>query len=360
MRAYITGIGIYSSLGKNVSEMSENLLAGKSAVIESEELKQSGFKYHKCAPVPPVDKELLPQKRRVKSLLTQMGQYAYVAAKEALTMAGQTDILDGTCKRNVGVIVSCDENIQQPVDTHSRYDEYGVTQRLSVYDAFKNLSSNVAIMLTNEFAIPGMALTINAACSGGLHAVALADKLVRSEVLDGCLVVGAQETGPIAWCAFDTLGMEVAPSGGAAATYIDNELRYRGSLGGILGSIHGYGTSVSRSVAQPSYFAELMAIERAFEHSSIQRSDINLINGHMTGTVIGNDVELQAIRSALDMLEYERPMVLSNKRYHGHELSMSGVSQIVESIACYKGKNILVNAFGFGGNNASLILKTNS
>ena len=358
MNAYITGIGIYSSLGKNVEEVAASILADKSAVVESEELRRAGFNCIKCAPVPSPPDHLMPS-HRARKLMSETAVYAYIAAREALTMAGQNDILDGSCRRNIGVIVSCDETISTVADTQKRYEAAGRTDKLSAYDAFRCMSSNVTISLTNTLGITGLALTVNAACSGSLHAVALADRLVRAGMLDGCLVVGAQETGPMAWCAFDTLGTNVAPSGGAAAVYIESELRYRGNMEGILGSIHGYGTSVAKAIAHPSYFAELTAIERAFDNSGIEREEINLINGHMTGTVVGNDTELQAIRTALERLEYERPPVLTTKRLHGHELSMSGVSQVVESIACYKGKTILINSFGLGGNNASMILKTN-
>lgn len=357
MNAYITGIGIYSSLGSNVEEVVAALRDERSAIVSDDNLILAGFNSPYCAPVEEPCIDSLPNSRRHRALLTQAGRYAYVAAREALTMAGQEDMLSGHSSRNVGVIVSNDIVAQPIVTVHKVMSEQCDTDYLSAHDAFLSLDSNVSVALSQIFGIRGLSLTVGAACSGGLHAVALADSLVRQGLLDGCLVVGSQETGAISWCAFDTLATGAVPSGGAAAIYIESELRYRGHSNGCLARILGYGCTTGPSPITPDFFSEQRAMRLALDVARCKPEDIALVNGHLTGTRVGDEIEHKALEAVFGS---NVPKTLATKKWHGHELAMSGVSQIVETIALNRGcsgLHVLANAFGFGGNNASVVFK---
>ena len=352
MNTYITGIGIYSSLGSNTQEVASALLNNKCSIAPHEDLILAGFQSPQCAKVPEPSDSDLPKLHRHRALLTQAGRYAYVAALEALKMAGQEDLLSGYAERNIGLIVSNDITAQSVGEVKSKMEKYNDTDSLDSRDAFRTLNSNIAIALSSIFGFRSLTFTLGAACAGGLHAIGIADNLVRQGLLDGCLVVGAQETGAISWCAFDKLQTGVEPSGGAAAVFIDNEIGFRESPKVKLAKIIGYGFSTGRSPITPSSDAELKAIEMANEKVV---GHIDLINAHLTGTEIGDRAEFDAMNAAFPD---GGPEIWATKLQHGHELAMSGVSQVVETILVQKNKTIQINAFGFGGNNASLVIQT--
>src|SRR5687768_13054075 len=112
-RVVITGLGIYSCIGKNLSEVKDSLYHGKSGIVLDKERKAMGYRSGLTGYVePPQLKGVLD--RRARIMLPEQGEYAYMATSEALKNAGLTqDYID---KNEVGVIFGNDSSAQPVIE----------------------------------------------------------------------------------------------------------------------------------------------------------------------------------------------------------------------------------------------------
>ena len=112
-RVVITGLGIYSSIGKNLSEVRHSLYEGKSGIILDPARKEMGYRSSLTGFVErPVLKGLLDRRARV--MLAEQGEFAYMATVEALKMAGiDQDFMD---KHEVGLIYGNDSSAQPVIE----------------------------------------------------------------------------------------------------------------------------------------------------------------------------------------------------------------------------------------------------
>src|SRR5277367_3664793 len=100
-RVVITGLGIYSCIGKNLTEVGQSLYAGKSGIVLDPKRKEMGYRSGLTGFVDrPVLKGILD--RRARLMLAEQGEYAYMATIQALQQAGiDQDYID---KNELGII----------------------------------------------------------------------------------------------------------------------------------------------------------------------------------------------------------------------------------------------------------------
>jgi 3-oxoacyl-[acyl-carrier-protein] synthase I len=401
-RVVITGLGIYSCIGKNLDEVRDSLHKGKSGIILDPLRKDMGYRSGLTGYVErPQLKGVLD--RRARIMLPEQGEYAYVSTVEALKQAGiSQDYLDA---HEVGVIFGNDSSAAPVIEATDIIRAKKDTVMVGSGSVFQVLNSTVNMNLATIFRLKGINFTVSAACASGSHSIGLATMFIGQGMQDMIICGGAQETNIYSMGNFDALGAfsvrendpaaasrpfdknrdGLVPSGGAATVILESldSAKRRGAK--ILGEIIGYGfSSNGEHISNPSVMGPARSLRMAMKNSGLKASDIDYINAHATSTPAGDASEARAI---FDVFGEAKTPVSSTKSMTGHECWMAGASEIVYSLLMMENsfiapninfetpdehsanlniitkatnKNIdvfLSNSFGFGGTNSSLIVK---
>ncbi len=401
-KVVITGIGIYSCLGKNLEEVRQSLYVGKSGIVLDPVRKAMGYRSGLTGFVErPVLKGLLDRRSRI--MLPEQGEYAYMATLEALNTAGiDQDYLNA---HEVGILYGNDSSAKPVIEGIDVLREKKDTMLLGSASVFQTLNSTVTMNLSTIFKLRGINFTISAACASGSHAIGLGYHFIKSGLQDMIITGGAQETNEYSMGNFDALSAfsvrESEPAkasrpfdrdrdglipGGGGATVILESLESATKRGAkILGEVIGYGfSSNGEHISNPTVSGPVRSLEMALRDAQLQAADIDYINAHATSTPAGDASEARAL--AVVFGDNQTP-VSSTKSMTGHECWMAGASEIVYSLLMMQNdfmapninfenpdddsahlnivkntteKNInvfLSNSFGFGGTNSTLIVR---
>ncbi|PNQ74636.1 beta-ketoacyl synthase [Hanstruepera neustonica] len=401
-RVVITGMGIYSCIGKNLEEVKNSLYEGKSGIKIDEERIPFGYRSPLTGMVErPNLKSDLSRRQRVS--LGEEGEYAYVATIEALKNAKiDQDYIDAN---EVGILYGNDSTAQSVIESIDTIREKKDTTLVGSGAIFKGMNSSVTMNLSTIFRLTGINFTISAACASGSHSIGMAYQLIKSGLQDCVICGGAQEINKLAMGSFDGLGVfslntenpeqasrpfdssrdGLVPSGGAATLILESydSAVKRGAP--ILGEIIGYGFSSNGDhISTPNVEGPSRAMLKAIKQANINPSDIFYVNAHATSTPVGDANEARAI---VNVFGENGPYVSSTKSMTGHECWMAGASEVIYSMLMmhhdFIAPNInlkqpdeaasklnlvsktldkkfdvfLSNSFGFGGTNSALIIK---
>lgn len=401
-RVVITGCGIWSCLGKNITEVKESLYNGKSGIIIDEERIKCGYRSPLTGKMErPVLKGILDRRTRVG--LSEEAEYAFMAAREAFNEASISD--DYLREHEVGIIFGNDSSAKSMVEASRIMDEKHDTALLGSGYVFQSLNSTITMNLSTIFHLRGINFTVSAACSSGSHSIGLAYLFIKQGLQNVILAGGAQEVNPEAMATFDALSAfstrtdapqkasrpfdnsrdGLVPSGGAAALVIEEYEHAKRRGANIIAEIIGYGfSSNGAGISQPQSRGSVIAMKRALEDAGISAEEIDYINAHATSTPQGDAQEALAIAELFgDLNTY----VTSTKSMTGHECWMAGASEAVYSIIMMQNNfiapninleercpeactlnipsqrvdkeitTVLSNSFGFGGTNSAIILR---
>lgn len=401
-RVVVTGIGIYSCLGKNLDEVAKSLYEGKSGIGIDPMRTEYGYRSPLTGIVErPQLKGVLDRRSRV--CLPEQGEYAYMATAEAFKNAGvDMDYLE---KNEVGVLYGNDSSAKAVIDAHTVALEKKDTTLMGSGAIFQSMNSTVTMNLSTIFKLRGVNMTISAACASSSHAVGLGAMFIREGLQDMIVCGGAQETNYLSMGSFDGISAfsvrvdeptkasrpfdasrdGLVPSGGAATVVLE-EYEHAVKRGAtILAEVVGYGfSSNGANISQPSDSGSRIAMERALKDAGMQISDIDYVNAHATSTIQGDMFEAMALDSLFGSV---RPLISSTKSMTGHECWMAGASEMIYSMLMMQNsfvapninfetpdeysKNLniatkttpkvidafLSNSFGFGGTNSALVVK---
>ncbi|OJU74184.1 MAG: beta-ketoacyl synthase [Bacteroidetes bacterium 47-18] len=400
-RVVITGIGIYSSLGKNKEEVTHSLKNGISGIRLRPERKALGYQSGLTGYVDRPDlKKLLDRRSRI--MMPEQAEYAYVSTMEAIQHSGVTP--DYYKDNETGIIFGNDSSALPTIEGMDLVRAKKDTMLLGSGSVFQVLNSTVTMNLATIFKLKGVNFTISAACASGSHSLGLGYMFIKNGLQDRVICGGAQEVNDLSMINFDALGTfskrEEEPAkasrpfdrdrdglvpGGGAATIILESLESALQRGAnILGEVVGYGfSSNGEHISNPSAGGQIVSINKALKDAGLQPGDIQYINAHATSTPAGDGAEADAI---YDVFGSDVP-VSSTKSMTGHECWMAGASEIVYSLLMmhngFMAPNInfenpdehsarinilketrysefdcfLSNSFGFGGTNSSIIIR---
>ncbi|MBC3757186.1 beta-ketoacyl-[acyl-carrier-protein] synthase family protein [Hyunsoonleella sp. SJ7] len=401
-RVVISGMGIYSCLGKNLDEVKASLYQGKSGIVCDPERIEFGYRSPLTGMVEtPNLKKLLSRRERIS--LGDEGAYAYVATLEALENSKiNQDFLNNN---EVGIIYGNDSTAKAVIDSLDKIREKKDTTLVGSGAIFKGMNSTVTMNLSTLFKLTGINFTVSAACASGSHAIGLAYQLIKSGLQDCVICGGAQEINKYAMGSFDGLGVfainqkhpekaskpfdkdrdGLVPSGGAATLIVETYESAMKRGAPILGEILGYGfSSNGEHISTPNVVGPSTAMLKALKQANINPSEIDYVNAHATSTPVGDANEAKAI---VNVFGENGPYVSSTKSMTGHECWMAGASEVIYSMIMmlndFIAPNInleqpdeaasklnlvrktldkkidvfLSNSFGFGGTNSALIIK---
>ncbi len=401
-RVVVTGMGIWSCIGRNKVEVTESLRLGRSGIGYDEARKVYGFRSPLTGIVETPDLKALLH-RRLRTGMSQEAQYAFMAAREAFEQAciEEQYLLDN----EVGILFGNDSTALPTVEMHEMMLEKHDTALLGSGLIFQSMNSTVNMNLSTIFHLRGINFSVSAACASGSHSIGLGAMFIRQGLQDMVLVGGAQEVNPYAMAAFDALGTFSArldaptqasrpfdtgrdglvPSGGAAALVLE-EYEHAVNRGAtILAEVCGYGfSSNGGGISQPSSEGSYIAMERALADAQMSVGDIDYVNAHATSTKQGDEEEAVALTR---LFGGTRTWVSSTKSMTGHECWMAGASEAVYSILMMQNgfvapninleevdpaavslrlaatmvetpvRTVLSNSFGFGGTNSAIVLR---
>jgi 3-oxoacyl-[acyl-carrier-protein] synthase-1 len=400
-RVVITGMGIYSCIGKNLPEVADALYRGKSGIIFDAERKALGFRSALTGFVETPDlKNFLHRRDRLG--MHQPAMYAYMSTREALQNANlDIDFLE---KNETGIIFGNDSTAGSVMETIDKARKKKDNTLIGSGDIFHNMNCTVNMNLSTIYKLKGINLTLSAACASGSHAIGMGYFLIQHGMQERIICGGAQEINPAGMTSFDGLGTfsirenephkasrpfdkhrdGLIPSGGAATVIIESLQAAQRRGAPILAELIGYGFSSNGDhISNPNFDGQFRSLNMALRHAGISPAQIDYVNAHATSTPAGDGIEARVIGNVLG----NHIPVSSTKSMTGHECWMAGASEIVYSLLMMQNnfiapninfeepdddtKNIniisktlnqkincfLSNSFGFGGTNSALIVK---
>ncbi len=401
-RVVITGIGIWSCLGKNLDEVKNSLFEGKSGIILDQKRKDLGYRSGLTGMVDrPQLKGLIDRRQRVG--MGEPAEFAYLATLEALKNANmEMDFLE---KNEVGIIYGNDSVAKATIDTIDTMRLKKDTTLIGSGAIFQTMNCTVTMNLSTIFKLKGINFTLSAACASGSHSIGMAYLMIKWGLQNQVICGGAQEVSEYTFGAFDGLSAfsvresepakasrpfdkdrdGLVPSGGGATVILeslDSALK-RGA--NILAEVVGYGfSSNGEHISNSNVDGQIRSLSMAMEDSNLLAKDIDYINAHATSTPGGDKVEAQALHQ---LFGSSKTPISSTKSMTGHECWMAGASEIVYSMLMMQNdfiapninfenpdedsaklniisktrqqpiKTFLSNSFGFGGTNSTLIIK---
>lgn len=401
-RVVITGMGIYSTLGKNLDEVKDSLYHGKSGIGIDPARKEFGFRSALTGIIErPLLKGILP--RRLRIGLAEQGEYAYVATMEALENARiDQNFLD---KNEVGILYGNDSSAVPVIEAIDIVREKKDTAMIGSGSIFQSMNSTITMNLSVILKLKGINFTVSGACASGSHAIGMGYLMIKQGLQDTIICGGAQEINAYSMGNFDALSAfsiredeptkasrpfdasrdGLVPSGGGATIILES---YESAIkrgAPILAELIGYGfSSNGEHISVPSVEGPARSLVNSLKDAGINPDQVDYINAHATSTPVGDLNEAKAIDLVFGK---SKPLVSSTKSMTGHEMWMGGASEVVYSLLMMRDSFIapninlenpdeesaklnlvrntldhnidifLSNSFGFGGTNSSLVVK---
>ena len=415
-RIVVTGLGLVTPLGADVETTWKNILAGKSGAGKITKFDASDQKCHIACEVKPADHEygFDPNKRvdhKVQRQVDPFIIYGIDAAGQAIEDAGLLDMDDATRLR-AGCSIGSGIGGLPGIESESLVlAEKGPT-RVSPHFVHGRLINLISGQVSIKYGLMGPNHAVVTACSTGAHSIGDAARMIRDGDADIMLAGGAEGTiCPIGIAGFaqaralstafndqpekasrpydkDRDGFVMGEGAGVVVLEEYEHAKARGAK--IYAELVGYGLSGDAyhvTAPHPEGSGAFRSMEMALRKAGMSPSDIDYINAHGTSTPMGDELELGAVRRLFgDAIS--TVSMSSTKSAIGHLLGGAGA---VEAIFCilalrdqivpptlnldnpsdgcigvdlvpHKAKQrpvraVLNNSFGFGGTNASLVLK---
>jgi len=401
-RVVVTGMGIISSIGNNTQEVLASLYEAKPGITRSEDYAKLGFRSQVCG-APTLDPAEVVDRRAMR-FLGEGAAWNHIAMEQAIRDAG-LEPSDVSNERTGIIMGSGGPSARAIVDAADITRSKG-PKRVGPFAVPKAMSSTASATLATWFKIKGVNYSISSACATSNHCIGNAYETIQvgkqdiifaggCEDLDWTMSVlfdamGAMsskynDTPSVASRAYDVNRDGFVIAGGAGVVVLE-ELEHAKARGAkIYGEIVGYGaTSDGYDMVAPSGEGAERCMKMAM---STVKVPIDYINPHATSTPAGDPPEINAIRKIFGSGD-KCPPIAATKSLTGHSLGATGVQEAIYSLLMMnngficesaniteldpafadmpivrkridgaKIGAVLSNSFGFGGTNATLVLK---
>jgi len=394
-RVVVTGIGMISSIGKNIDEILESLKSLKSGIGPISILNTN---YKGLIPAGEIRltndhlSELAGQK--IPQIVTRTTLLGLIAAREAYRSAGLEPGADTGVKTGIvsaTTVGGMDQTEKYYLD-FLQIDQY--LPYVFTHDCCDNTEH-----ISENLGISDYMTTISTACSSSVNAIMFGARLIKHGIVDRVIAGGTDALSKFTVNGFSTLkilddkpcrpfnkdrnGLNLGEGAGfivleAEELAVKDNRRIFCELTGYANANDAY----HQTASSPEGLGPYLAMKQALEMSGINPDQIDYINAHGTGTDNNDLTEGIAIER---IFSPSIPPVSSTKGYTGHTLGAAGAIEAIFSIlAIHKGilfpslnftekmdelsfeplkklttgvnvRNALSNSFGFGGNDSSLI-----
>jgi 3-oxoacyl-[acyl-carrier-protein] synthase II len=406
-RVVVTGMGALTPLGLDVEETWKGLVKGRSGITRITQFDASSFPVQINGEVKGFDPGRYMDERESKRM-ARFSQLAVAAAKMAVDAAGL--VVDDSNAEDVGVVLGTGigGGLVEGQKVHLTLLNKGV-RRIPPLFIPSMMPNAAAHHVGCAFGIKGYTSTVIAACASGTQAIGEGARAIRDGSAKVVLVGGTESTvcelalaGICAMRAvsrrndepekasrpFDADRDGFVASEGCGVLVLE-DLEYALARGArIEGEILGYGVTTDAyhvSAPDPEGRGSALAIRRAIDDAGLEPEDIQYINAHATATPIGDPAEVAAIKAVMGDHAYDIP-VNATKSMIGHPMGAAGALEAIVTIMTINTGTLhptinwetpdpecdldcvpnvareaevdiaLSNSFGFGGQNACLVL----
>jgi len=399
-RAVITGLGAISPIGIGIDEITNSLVSGKSGITSNPEYKEMGMKSEISGSIDLILSELID--RKLFRFMGETAAYSYLSAQEAIKDSNLPEEIFNSDR--VGIIAgSGGASSRSQVEAADIAREKGI-KRIGPYRVTQTMGSTVSACLATFLGIKGINYSISSACSTSAHCIGSAWEQIQLGKQDIVLAGGGEDEHWTQSALFDAMGalsskfnsdpeaasrpfdkgrdgFVISAGGGIVILEELEHARKRGAK--IYGEIVGYSaTSDGEDMVSPSGLGAAKCMKQALQMSGLDTVDY--LNAHGTSTPAGDPTELEAIKKVFE----RSPIIGSTKSQTGHALGAAGVLECIYSVLMLKNKFIaeslnlqdpieeainlkfadqmiekkdfysfMSNSFGFGGTNASIVVK---
>ncbi|AMN50511.1 MULTISPECIES: beta-ketoacyl synthase N-terminal-like domain-containing protein [unclassified Psychrobacter] len=410
-RVVITGAGIVSCIGHDLATVTSALKQGQSGITFNETYAEHGFKSQVSGSIDKTALDTAGIDRKLKRFFSDASLYAYVSALAAIKQSGLS--LE-TINHNprVGVVAgsggASTEDVVSAVDAMREKGLRGV----GAMAVPKTMSSSVSAALATGLKIQGISYSISSACATSTHCIGHAAELIQLGKADVILAGGSEAEDWTQSCMFDAMGAMSTQyndtpkqssraydrdrdgfviAGGGAMVVVESLEHAQARGANILAEIVGYGASSDGAeMVAPSGEGAVRCMQQALAQAGLERVDY--VNTHGTSTPLGDITELKAIAKVFASdtdtpTKNSVPPISSTKSMTGHSLGAVGAQELIycllmlqegfiapsinienldEAAAPFdivtelretKLNTLMSNSFGFGGTNATLIIK---
>jgi len=399
-RVVITGAGIVSCIGNDKAAVTTSLRESKSGIRAMPEFKELGLR-SQVAGIPQIDLDALID-RKLRRFMGDAAAYAYVSLKDAIAQSGLAP--NQVSHPRTGLIMgSGGGSPANQIEAADTLRSKGI-RRVGPYQVTRCMGSTVSANLSTAFAIKGINFSITSACSTSAHCVGMAAQQIAFGLQDVMFAGGGEELSWGLATLFDGMaamsskfndtpesasrpydadrdGFVIAGGGGALVLESLEHAQARGA--NILAEIVGFGlSSDGEDMVAPSGDGAIACMRQAIAEAG--GGTIDYVNTHGTSTPVGDLPELRALR---EVFGDAVPPFSSTKSLTGHSQGATGVQEaiyclymlqegfiagsahienldpaaeglpVVRTSRDAELNTVLSNSFGFGGTNASLVLR---
>jgi 3-oxoacyl-[acyl-carrier-protein] synthase-1 len=399
-RVVITGMGIVSCLGNDKETVSANLRASRPGIRFNQSYADMGLRSQVSGSVD-LDLEALID-RKVYRFMGDAAAFAYLSMQQAIKDAGLTE--EEISNPRVGLIAgSGGASTFNQMEAMDILREKGV-KRVGPYRVPRTMGSTVSACLATPFKIKGVNYSISSACATSAHCIGNAMEQIQMGKQDMVFAGGGEEEHWSQSFLFDAMGalstqyndtpekasraydakrdgFVIAGGGGMVVVEELEHALARGAK--IYAEIVGYGaTSDGYDMVAPSGEGAIRCMQMAM---STVDTPIDYLNTHGTSTPVGDAKEMEGVRAVFGD---KAPAISSTKSLSGHSLGAAGVHETIYCLLMMEGNfmagsanieemdpvvadmpiltktvenvkvdTVMSNSFGFGGTNATLVLK---
>jgi 3-oxoacyl-[acyl-carrier-protein] synthase II len=406
-RVVVTGMGAITCLGNSVKQFWTGVKNGQSGIREISLVSPDGFPCRVSGEIQDFDPTEHMDRKEARRM-ARFSQFAVVAAAQAVEDSGldfEKEDLD-----RIGVLIGSGSGGLPETDQQAEIRVKRGVGRMSPYYIPMMLVNMAAANISHRFNLTGYTNTCVTACAASTQAIGEATEVIRRGDAD-VIVTGGTEAGicEIGMGGFSTMralstwsgdpsqasrpfdkGRDgFAPSEGSGILILESLEHAKARGATIHAEIGGWGVSSDAYhlvQPHPEGSGAAKAMNRALTNAGVTINDIDYINAHGTSTPINDASETKAIKAVFGEHAYNVP-ISSTKSMVGHSLGASGA---LEAIACISSINdgvlhptinqdepdpdcdldyipnvareqevnvTLSNSFGFGGQNACLVIK---
>ncbi len=413
-RVAITGLGLVSCLGHDIATVVNALQTGTSGIRALPAWREQGLKSWIAGVVDGLE-DKQKAARLPKKLVPGMSKaalYCCLAARDAVADAGLGEqglgeqlLSDPQTGCIVGSGVSGVRSVYRAGDLFTS----GRGRRIDPYTVLRSMSSSASASVSNLLGIRGRSYSLSSACATSAHNIGHACELITHGALERAVAGGGEDVSELVTAAFQALRLALSTrfvetptrasrpydadrdgfvvSGGAGIVMLEELAAARRRGVRPRAEVLGYGANsdgFDLVLPQPDGLQAAACMQAALDDAGVTPEEIDYVNTHGTATVHGDLAEVAALRQ---LFGDRVPPFSSTKSMTGHALGAAGALELIFCVAmlehgflapsinidnpdpAFEGlpivvepthrpvTTILTNNFGFGGTNASLVLR---
>lgn len=410
-RIVVTGVGLISCLGHSYESVLEALRQGRSGVRPAPaSWRGRGLKSLVVGTIENLDDKQRQAglSKKLTPAMSGAALYCSIAARDAVSDAGWSpeEISDPRTVCIVGTGVGSVDSVRRAAELYFS----GNIRRVDPYTVLRCMSSSASAAVANLLGIRGRSYSMSSACATSAHNIGHAVELIRAGVADRAVAGGGEDVSELITAAFQGLRLALSTrfnespsrasrpydadrdgfvvSGGGGIVTLEELESARRRRAEIYGEIVGYAANSDAFdlvLPEPEGSQAAACMKTALDDAGVPPSAVDYVNTHGTSTVHGDVAEVRGLRQVFGD---DMPPFSSTKSMTGHGIGAAGALELIFCLGMMQQgfvapsinidnpdpavrelpvvtetrrqrlTTVMSNNFGFGGTNATLVIRT--